>query len=126
MYDPLHNHMTILEFSGSLDATLEALVTKIEIVGGHIDQRTVDITRVRKDVDIIKVDNKSLEADVLVLQNTESDVTLKYERIHKQVTDIEGMWPDLRGAHGSLDARITHLENQSKQAIINVDLIREE
>ena len=78
MYDPLHNHMTILEFSGSLDATLEALVTKIEIVGGHIDQRTVDITRVRKDVDIIKVDNKSLEADVLVLQNTESDVTLKY------------------------------------------------
>ena len=64
--------MTILEFSGSLDATLEALVTKIEIVGGHIDQRTVDITRVRKDVDIIYEDNKSIEADILVLQNTES------------------------------------------------------
>ena len=126
MYDPLHNHMTILEFSGSLDATLEALVTKIEVVGGHIDQRTVDITRVRKDVDIIFETNKSLEADVLILQNTESDVTLKYDRVHKQVTDIEGMWPGLKGAHGSLDARITHLENQSKQAFIDVDIIRQE
>ena len=116
MYDPLHNHLTILEFSGSLDATLEALVTKIEIVGGHIDQRALDITRVRKDVDILIEDNNSLEADVLVIQNTHSDVTLKYERIHKQVTDIEGMWSGLRGAHGSVDARISSLEYKRTDA----------
>ena len=78
MYDPLANHMTILQFSGSLDATLEALVTKIEVVGGHIDQRTVDITRVRKDVDILIRDEKALEADVLEIQNTHNDVYLKY------------------------------------------------
>ena len=126
MYDPLHDHLTILEFSGSLDVILEALVTRIEVVGGHIEQRTADITRVRKDVDILIEDEKTLEAEILVVENTHSDVSLKYQRIHKQVLDIEGMWPGLKGAHGSLDARIVSLENQSAQAFIDVDVIQKD
>lgn len=124
MYDPLRDHLTILQFSYSLDATLEVLVKKILKVGKHIEKRTADIKVMRKQINIISKDVKSLQADIKVIQNTESDVRLRFLRVQKQITDLRILYDHFFDAAGDFMARITWLEDHRTQAFIDIDVLK--
>ena len=118
------DHWTILQFSYSLDATLEALVAKVVRVGAQIEARTERIRVMRKQVDIIAKDVRSLEADVLVIKNTESDVRLKYLRIQKQINWFKNKYSGIFAIVGDFMARLEFIESHKAQAFIDIDVLQ--
>ena len=126
MYDPWNDHMIILDFSWSLDDILLELAKRTQAVAVHVSKRSADIAIMKKQVKVIKTDTKSLKADIKYIEHTEEDIRLRYLRVHKQVMDIQGMWPGLVGAHGSLNVRIEKIEDSLTKADIDIDLIEKE
>ena len=63
-YDPLHDHLAILDFSASLEDVLEALAIKVIIVGKNVSSTNISLSKIQKKVDKVTMNVRSLKADI--------------------------------------------------------------
>ena len=125
LYDPVEDHIDIVEFSESLDATLRFVIDKVILVGQNVAQSSAHLALMQSTVDVMLEDNESLKYDVIALDSTESQVTWKFTNTQNNVQNFEDRVQGVKNGKGvNLQTRIGNLESGAYQVAVDVDSIK--